>query len=291
MALRVDTWAAKIEDRPGGLAEKLRAWAGGKAQSGVRHCPPGSGPARTGVAFVTPITGAAQRAAKQAGFAKNANLHTARIQGPDKPGEGAAHRGGARGPLWLNVRGLPLLASGRPLSLTWPSTRRWMLPRQCAPWKKCRLRGRKALRSASDIAIVGGGIGHPRARAAPARTPRRVRGLGGERAGRRHHAAARRCAERRRSAWRGVARQGIENRESCFFNRFGQLAILTLSRAVGPRLPGPQVGFIAAGCTSPAGTLRLARLGAACVLAAPRRGRIAGARPSSPRRRRWRRRR
>jgi hypothetical protein len=64
------------------------------------------------VVFVTPITGAAQSAAKKAGFAKSATLHTVRIQGPDKPGEGA-RISAALADAGLNVRGLSAAAIGK----------------------------------------------------------------------------------------------------------------------------------------------------------------------------------
>ena len=89
-AERVYTWATSIEDKPGGLAGKLNTLA----KAGVnlefviaRRAPEKSG---MGVVFVTPIKGAAQvRAARQAGFEKTESLHTVRIHGADKRGEGA----------------------------------------------------------------------------------------------------------------------------------------------------------------------------------------------------------
>ena len=87
---RVTTWAAAIEDQPGGLAAKLCALA----LAGVnlefliaRRAPEKRG---TGVVFITPVDGAKQcRAARAAGFRKTDNLHTVRIEGDDKPGIGA----------------------------------------------------------------------------------------------------------------------------------------------------------------------------------------------------------
>jgi len=109
---RVDTWAVSIQDRPGGLSGKLRALADGKANLEfviARRAPDRPG---TGVAFVTPITGAAQRVAKQAGFAKSAALHTVRIQGPDRRGEGA-RIAAALAEAGLNLRGLSAAAIGK----------------------------------------------------------------------------------------------------------------------------------------------------------------------------------
>ena len=85
--VREDVWAAGIEDRPGGLAEKLEVLA----QAGVnlefviaRRSPEKPG---TGVVFVTPVKGAQQvKAARQAGFDKTASLHAVAIAATDKPG-------------------------------------------------------------------------------------------------------------------------------------------------------------------------------------------------------------
>ena len=52
-----------------------------------------------------------------------------------------------------------------------------------------------------------------------------------------------------------LARQGIENRESCFFNRFGQL-IYAEPRGRAAATRSPRWGSIAAGCTWPCGTPR-----------------------------------
>jgi hypothetical protein len=110
---RVDTWAASLEDEPGGLACKLASLA----DAGVnlefviaRRAPdkPGSG-----VLFVTPIKGAAaSRAARQAGFKPSTGLHTIRIACPNKRGQGKniamalADRG-------LNLRGFSAAAMGK----------------------------------------------------------------------------------------------------------------------------------------------------------------------------------
>lgn len=87
---RVDVWAARIEDQPGGLATKLAALAeaGAKLEFVVARRPPEA--AGTGVVFLTPLKGAAQaRAARKVGFEKTKSLHSVRVDGPDKPGLGA----------------------------------------------------------------------------------------------------------------------------------------------------------------------------------------------------------
>jgi len=112
-AQRMDTWAAGMEDKPGALAEKLEALAGGGVNLEfviARRSPDRPG---AGVVFVTPVKGAKQiAAAKKAGFTKSAALHAVRIEGTDKQGRGAsitrelAENG-------INLRGLSAAAIGR----------------------------------------------------------------------------------------------------------------------------------------------------------------------------------
>jgi len=110
---KVDVWAGSIEDRPGGLAEKLEALeeAGANLEFVIaRRAPEEPG---TGVVFLAPVRGAKQaRAAKQAGLSKASSLCSVRLEGPDKPGLGAritrilAEAG-------INLRGLSAAALGR----------------------------------------------------------------------------------------------------------------------------------------------------------------------------------
>jgi len=87
---RVDVWAATIEDRAGGLAEKLAplAEAGADLQFAIaRRAPDKPG---TGVLFVTPLRGDAEsEAGIKSGFAVADSLHSLRIEGDNKPGIGA----------------------------------------------------------------------------------------------------------------------------------------------------------------------------------------------------------
>lgn len=110
---RVNTWAATIRDRPGGLASKLDALAAKKVNLEfviARRAPEKPG---TGVVFATPIKGAAQtRAARQAGFARTAKLHTVRVEGPDRPGVGA-RLARAFAEAEINLRGFSAAAIGR----------------------------------------------------------------------------------------------------------------------------------------------------------------------------------
>jgi len=110
---KVDVWAASMEDRAGGLAEKLAALAEAGAQLEfviARRAPEKPG---TGVVFLTPLKGAAQaRAARKAGFEKTKTLHSVRVEGPDKPGLGARMTQ-ALTEAGINLRGLSAAAIGR----------------------------------------------------------------------------------------------------------------------------------------------------------------------------------
>jgi hypothetical protein len=108
----VDVWAASIEDRTGGLAEKLAALTAAGTNLEVviaRRAPEQPG---KGVVFVTPLNGAKQvAAAEAAGFLRTGSLHSVRIEGADKPGLGAkmAQALAAAG---INLRGLSAAAIG-----------------------------------------------------------------------------------------------------------------------------------------------------------------------------------
>lgn len=86
---RVHVWAAGMQDRPGGLADKLEplAAAGANLEFAIaRRAPQKPG----AVVFVTPLKGAAQfKAARAAGFAVTKSLHSVRVEGLDKKGLGA----------------------------------------------------------------------------------------------------------------------------------------------------------------------------------------------------------
>jgi len=112
-ARRVDVWSAGIEDRPGGLAEKLRvvSEAGGNLEFVIarrEQAKPG-----TGVVFLSPLKGQRQiRAARKAGFIKTESLHSVRVEGADKPGLGG-RVAAALAEAGINLRGLSAAALGR----------------------------------------------------------------------------------------------------------------------------------------------------------------------------------
>jgi hypothetical protein len=109
----VDVWVAEIDDRPGGLAEKLEALA--KAGANIefiisRRAPDKPG---RGVVFLTPIKGAKQKAAaNEAGLSRTASLHSARVEGPDRPGLGTKMTR-ALADAGINLRGASAAALGR----------------------------------------------------------------------------------------------------------------------------------------------------------------------------------
>jgi hypothetical protein len=109
---RTDTWAAVIDDRPGGLADKLTALAAAGVNLEfiiARRAPEQRG---SGVVFVTPLKGAKQiKAAEAAGFQKTASLHSVRVEGADKPGMGAKLTQ-ALAEAGINLRGLSAAAIG-----------------------------------------------------------------------------------------------------------------------------------------------------------------------------------
>ncbi len=110
---KIDTWAAPLEDKPGALAAKLDSLARARVNLEfviARRAPDRPG---TGVVFVSPIKGTAGiRVAREKGFQKTQQLRAVRVEGPDKPGQGAAVlQALANGR--LNLRGLSASALGR----------------------------------------------------------------------------------------------------------------------------------------------------------------------------------
>ena len=84
---RVDLWTVSIDDRAGGAADKLEPLSNAGANfefAFARRTPEQPG---RGMLFVTPVKGTkVVQAAQAAGFTKPENLHSARIEGANKPG-------------------------------------------------------------------------------------------------------------------------------------------------------------------------------------------------------------
>ena len=83
---RTDVWVGEIEDRPGGLAERLETLKETGANLEfviVRRLPEKPGMA---LLYVSPLRGAA---AHEAGLSKASSMCCVRIEGPDRVGLGA----------------------------------------------------------------------------------------------------------------------------------------------------------------------------------------------------------
>ena len=109
---KVDSWAATIDDKPGGILAKLEGLAKAGADLDFilarrAHETPGKG-----VLFVTPLTDTRQfNAAETLGFHRSTSLHTLRIDGPDEPG--IAYRVTlALAGEGINIRGLSAMTIG-----------------------------------------------------------------------------------------------------------------------------------------------------------------------------------
>ncbi|MAE67673.1 MAG: amino acid-binding protein [Phycisphaeraceae bacterium] len=86
-AQKVDVWHATIEDRPGGLAEKLAPLVQAGANLGFAIARRSSDHPETGFVWIAGLKGAKQlAAARGAGFAKTRDLHSVRVEGTDRPG-------------------------------------------------------------------------------------------------------------------------------------------------------------------------------------------------------------
>jgi hypothetical protein len=110
---KVEVWAVTIEDRVGGLVDKLAPLSAAGANMEfviARRAPEQAG---KGVVFVTPLTGEEQiKAATTAGFQQTASLHSVRIEGPDRPGLGMM-MAKALADSGINLRGLSAAAIGK----------------------------------------------------------------------------------------------------------------------------------------------------------------------------------
>jgi hypothetical protein len=110
---KVDVWAGEVADRPGGLAATIAALskAGANLEFLIaRRAPDKPG---TGVVFLTPIRGTKQKAAAQGtGLSVTDNLHSVRVEGPDRAGLGTKMTQ-ALTDVGINLRGISGAALGR----------------------------------------------------------------------------------------------------------------------------------------------------------------------------------
>ena len=89
-ATKAEVWAVSIDDRAGGVADKLEPLARAGANFDMvfaRRTPENPG---KGMLFVTPVKGAkVTRAAKETGMGIPQTIFSVRIEGADRPGLGA----------------------------------------------------------------------------------------------------------------------------------------------------------------------------------------------------------
>ncbi len=112
-ATKAQVWAASIDDRAGGVADKLEPLAKAGASFEMvlaRRTPEDKG---KGMLFVTPVKGAKViRAARQAGMGSPHSIYSVRIEGADQPGLGAKIVR-ALGDAGISFRGISGVAIGR----------------------------------------------------------------------------------------------------------------------------------------------------------------------------------
>lgn len=110
---KAEVWAVSIDDRAGGVADKLEPLARAGASFEMvfaRRTPENPG---RGMLFVTPVKGAkATRAAREAGMGTPETIHSVRIEGADRPGLGA-QIARALGQAGVSFRGISAIAIGR----------------------------------------------------------------------------------------------------------------------------------------------------------------------------------
>lgn len=108
----VKVWAATIENRVGGLAEKLAPLTAAGSNLRFVHAHQASEQTGKGVVFVNPLTGAKQvQAAAAAGFRQSGSVRSLRVEGTHKPGLGGKMTK-ALSEAGINLRGLSGAAIG-----------------------------------------------------------------------------------------------------------------------------------------------------------------------------------
>jgi hypothetical protein len=112
-ATKTEVWAVSIDDRAGGVADKLEPLAKAGANFEMvfaRRTPENAG---KGMLFVTPVKGAkVTRAAREAGMGTPQSIYSVKIEGADRPGLGAKIAR-ALGDAGISFRGISGIAIGR----------------------------------------------------------------------------------------------------------------------------------------------------------------------------------
>jgi predicted amino acid-binding ACT domain protein len=112
-ARKAEVWVVSIDDRAGGVADKLELLAKAGANFEMvfaRRTPENPG---KGMMFVTPVKGAkVTRAAREAGMGTPQTIYSVRIEGADRLGLGAKIAR-ALGDAGISFRGISGIAIGR----------------------------------------------------------------------------------------------------------------------------------------------------------------------------------
>jgi hypothetical protein len=112
-ATKAEVWAVSIDDRAGGVSEKLEPLAEAGANFEMvfaRRTPENPG---KGMLFVTPVKGTkVTRAAREAGMGTPQNIYSVRVEGADRPGLGAKITR-TLGDAGISTRGISGIAIGR----------------------------------------------------------------------------------------------------------------------------------------------------------------------------------
>lgn len=112
-AAKAEVWAVGIDDRAGGVADKLESLAKAGASFEMvfaRRTPETPG---KGMLFATPVKGAKViRAAKEAGMGIPSTVFSVRVEGADRPGLGSKIAR-ALGDAGVSFRGISGIAIGR----------------------------------------------------------------------------------------------------------------------------------------------------------------------------------
>ena len=112
-ATKAEVWAVSIDDRSGGVADKLEPLAKAGANFEMvfaRRTPENPG---KGMLFVTPVKGAkVTRAAREAGMGTPQTIYSVRIEGADRPGLGVKIAR-ALGDAGISFRGISGIAISR----------------------------------------------------------------------------------------------------------------------------------------------------------------------------------
>ena len=110
---KVEVWAGEVDDRPGGLDNKLQALSAAGANIEFMIARRAADKPGSGVVFITPIKGAKQKSvAQNIGFSTSASLQSVRVEGPDRAGLGAKMTR-ALADAGINLRGVSAAALGR----------------------------------------------------------------------------------------------------------------------------------------------------------------------------------